>query len=80
VSNDLLDHARGGDHGAAAGFAFREGVVLAQENNVIPFRKPPPSHAELEIYRRITRNWSPALRQMLFPEHFKQDRKTGEET
>src|SRR5579862_527888 len=77
----LAQSAPGGDHGPSIAFAFvssRQGVVLSEDNNVIPFRKPPPSRAELEIYRQITRNWSPALRQLLLPEHFRQEQKTGE--
>jgi len=42
-------------------------------DNVIPFRKRPPSESEVEVYRSITRNWDPALRQLLFPEHFNRD-------
>jgi hypothetical protein len=47
------------------------------DNKVIPFRKRPPSQTELEVYRRITRQWSPELRQLMFPEHFKRDQETG---
>jgi hypothetical protein len=43
------------------------------EDNVIPFRKRPPSEAELEIYRQITRGWHPELRKMMFPDHFRLD-------
>jgi hypothetical protein len=43
------------------------------EENVVPFRKRPPSEVELEMYRRMTRNWSSELRQLMFPEHFKRD-------
>ncbi len=43
------------------------------QSNVIPFRKRPPSQAELEIYRQMTRNWSPQMRELMFPEHFKRD-------
>ena len=43
------------------------------DNNVIPFRKRPPSQVEIEYYRMITRNWPPHMRQMMFPEHFKHD-------
>ena len=42
-------------------------------DNVIPFRKRPPSQGELEAYRRLTRNWSRELRQMMFPEYFKHE-------
>jgi len=44
------------------------------DNKVVPFRKRPPSEAELEVYRRITRNWHPAVRHLMLPEHFKRDR------
>jgi hypothetical protein len=40
---------------------------------VIPFRKRPPSEAELEAYRRLTSEWHPELRRLMFPEHFRQD-------
>jgi hypothetical protein len=43
------------------------------DSNVIPFRKRPPSENELEIYRKITRNWHPEMRALMFPEHFKHD-------
>ena len=47
-------------------------------DKVIPFRKRPPSAQELEVYRQITRNWNPALRQMMFPEHFKHEQESDE--
>ena len=47
-------------------------------DNVIPFRKRPPSEHELEVYRQITRNWDPALRQMMFPDHFKREQQSDE--
>lgn len=43
------------------------------DSNVIPFRKRPPSDVELEVYERMTRNWHPELKQMMFPEHFKRE-------
>lgn len=43
------------------------------QNKVIPFRKRPPTAQELEIYRQMTRNWPPELKQQMFPEHFKHD-------
>lgn len=46
------------------------------ERKIIPFRRRPPSEAELEVYRRITRNWHPELRRMMFPEHSMGDRRT----
>ena len=50
------------------------------DSNVIPFRKRSPSDVELEAYERMTRNWDPALRELMFPEHFKQEcpRKEGQ--
>ena len=42
-------------------------------NKVIPFRRRPPSQTELEVYQRMTRHWSPTLRQMMFPEHFRRE-------
>ena len=43
------------------------------DRKVVPFRKRPPSEAELEVYRRMTRNWHPEMRRAMFPEHFKRD-------
>lgn len=39
-------------------------------HNVVPFRRRPPSQRELEVYRWITRSWTPALRQLILPEHY----------
>lgn len=36
---------------------------------IIPFRRRPPSSGELEAFRRITRRWSPALRDLIFPQY-----------
>jgi hypothetical protein len=47
-------------------------------DNVIPFRKRPPSESELEIYRQITRNWHPDMRRLMFPEHFERDQRQDE--
>ena len=41
------------------------------ERVVVPFRQRPPSEAEFEAYRQMTRDWHPDLRQLMFPEHFK---------
>ena len=49
-------------------------------DNVLPFRKRPPSKAEIEYYRMITRNWHPQMRQALFPEHFKHDAREKQKT
>ena len=43
------------------------------DNKVVPFRRRPPSQGELEAYARMTRHWSPSLRQMMFPEYFKRE-------
>jgi hypothetical protein len=48
------------------------------DSNIIPFRKRPPSEQELEMYRKMTRNWHPEMRQLMFPEHFKHDRQKHE--
>ena len=41
------------------------------DEKVVPFRKRPPSQAELEAYLRMTRNWHPEMRRLVFPELFK---------
>lgn len=38
------------------------------DSNVIPFRKRPPTRTELEHFRKMTRNWHPQVRQLMFPE------------
>ena len=43
------------------------------DRKVIPFRKRPPSQAELELYMRMTRNWHPEMRRLVFPELFKKE-------
>jgi hypothetical protein len=43
------------------------------DDNVIPFRKRPPSDTELEVYRQITRAWHADVKAMLFPDHFRHD-------
>ena len=37
---------------------------------VIPFRKRPPSAAELLAYRYATRKWHPQMQHLMFPEHY----------
>jgi hypothetical protein len=44
---------------------------------VIPFRKPPPSAAELEAYRFMTRRWSDESKRLFFPEHYKLEQERG---
>jgi hypothetical protein len=39
--------------------------------NVVPLRRRPPSQQELEVYRWMTRSWSPALRQLILPEYYR---------
>jgi len=41
------------------------------DSKVVPFRRRPVSKAELEAYQRMTRHWSPTLRQKMSPEYFK---------
>lgn len=43
------------------------------DEKVVPFRKRPPSQAELEAYLRMTRNWHPEMRRLVFPELFKKE-------
>ena len=50
------------------------------DNKVVPFRKRPPSQAELEAYQTMTRHWSPTLRQKMFPEHFKREEQLEQRT
>ena len=44
------------------------------KDNVIPFRRRPPSELELQYYRQMTRSWHPQIRERMFPEHFKHDK------
>ena len=48
------------------------------DQNVIPFRRRPPSEGEMEAYRRMTQNWNAHLRQLLFPEHFKHEQDSAQ--
>ena len=41
------------------------------DRTVVPFRGRPPSEAELEIYKLMTRTWHPDVRRRIFPEHFR---------
>ena len=50
---------------------FEENRV--SDRKVVPFRKRPPSGVELDVYRRMTRNWSAELRRLMFPEHARYD-------
>lgn len=63
-------------NGSRAEFPLPKSIsrgVDVSNDNVIPFRKRPPSETELEVYRMMTREWSSALRQLIFPEHFKRE-------
>ena len=51
---------------------------MASESKVIPFRKRPPSEAELKMYRQMTRYWRPEVRKLMFPDHFRDDEKKDE--
>ena len=39
------------------------------DNKVVPFRRreAKPTEIEIEMYRRMTRNWSDEMRQLMFP-------------
>jgi hypothetical protein len=47
---------------------------MSAPSNVIPFRRRGPKRAELEVYRRVTRNWSDAMRRLMFPHHWEADK------
>ena len=49
------------------------------DNKVVPFRRreTKPSMNEIELYQRMTRNWSQQMRQMMFPIHFELEAKSG---
>jgi hypothetical protein len=49
------------------------------KSNVIPFRRreAKPSMTEIEMYQRMTRNWSQDMRQLMFPTHFELEQKAG---
>jgi hypothetical protein len=46
---------------------------VSDRNNVIPFRRPPPSQTEIEVYRQMTKNWNPVLRREFAPENFRRE-------
>jgi len=50
------------------------------DSNVIPFRRreAKPSMREIEMYRRMTRNWCDQTRQIMFPELFELDSEMSE--
>jgi hypothetical protein len=39
-------------------------------DNILPFRKRPPSDKEMDVYREVTKRWTDASRQLLLPEHY----------
>jgi hypothetical protein len=43
------------------------------DSKVIPFRKRPPSQPALDVFRRMTQNWSPEMQRLLFPEHVRSE-------
>jgi len=43
------------------------------DRKIIPFRKRPLSKPELEVFRRITRNWHPEMQRLMLPEYVKRD-------
>lgn len=49
-------------------------------SNVVPFRRreAKPSMTEIEMYRRMTRNWSDQMRQLMFPDLYELETKSGE--
>ena len=50
------------------------------DNKVVPFRRrePKPSEIDIEMYRRMTRNWSDEMRQLMFPTLAKLDSRSGQ--
>ena len=53
--------------------------VTMSDSNVVPLRRreAAPSMAEIELYRRMTRNWSDEMRQLMFPLIFELDVKSA---
>jgi len=49
------------------------------DSNVIPFRRREfkPSPTDIEMYRRMTHNWSQEMRQLMFPTLAELDAKTS---
>jgi hypothetical protein len=41
-----------------------------RRDNVVLFPQRPPSKQELDVYRWMTRSWSPALRQLILPRYY----------
>lgn len=54
-------------------------TIRMSESNVVPFRRreSKPSMTEIEMYQRMTRNWSQEMRQLMFPTHFELEAKSG---
>jgi len=53
--------------------------ATVSESKVVPFRRreSKPSAAEIEMYRRMTRNWSEQMRQLMFPDLFELDSRSA---
>jgi hypothetical protein len=47
------------------------------DDKIIPFRKRPPSQAELETYRHITRGWTAEMKKMMFPQYYEHEQRQG---
>jgi hypothetical protein len=57
------------------GVLHRCSAVFMSDDKVIPFKPRPRvlSQQELEVFRHATRNWHPQLRDLMFPDHVKQE-------
>lgn len=56
-------------------------VHFMSDDKIIPFKPRPRviSEQELDAFRLATRNWHPMMREMMFPEHAKQERDREQE-
>jgi hypothetical protein len=45
------------------------------ECKVLQFKPRPPSEVEMAVYEKMTRNWAPQMKQLMFPQHFAQQAK-----
>ncbi len=50
------------EQGASSG----QNARMTGKSNVIPFRRRPVPGIEVEVYKRMTRSWSPELRRLMF--------------
>jgi hypothetical protein len=50
------------------------------DSNVVPFRRreTKSSTTEIEMYRRMTHNWSEEMRRLMFPTHSEFDNKASQ--